>query len=97
MTSESNAREAAIKRIHQKKAFQSIIVSFVIVNVFLWIIWAVSDTNKSGFPWPAWVTLGCGVSAAITAWNTYGRKPMTEADVQRELTKSKDIVDSGSD
>jgi hypothetical protein len=97
MTNESNAREAAIKRIHQKKAFQSMIASFVIINVFLWTIWAVSDTNKSGFPWPAWVTLGWGVGVAITAWNTYGRKPITEADVQRELAKSNDIVDGGSD
>ena len=96
MTSDSAARDAAIKRLHQKQAFQAMLLTFVVVNVLLWAIWAFSD-DKSGMPWPIWVTGWWGLGVAVTAWNIYGRKPITEADVQREMQKSKGVVDASDD
>ena len=91
--SDNTARELAIERLHQKRGFQSMLVVYLVINVFLWTLWAVTESNKSGIPWPLWVTLGWGVGIAFSAWNVYGQKPITEDEVQREMQRSGDVVD----
>jgi hypothetical protein len=95
MTDDSTARDLAIKRLHQKQAFRAMLVSYVVINVFLWLIWAITD-DKTGTPWPIWVTLGWGIGVAFSAWNIYGQHQITEDDVQREIQRSKGAVDTGS-
>ena len=95
MTDVSNARDLAIRRLHQKQAFRAMLVSYVVINVFLWLIWAVTD-DKSGTPWPIWVTLGWGVGVAFSAWNIYGQHQITEDDVQREMDRDNAVVDPGN-
>ena len=51
-------REAAIERLKAKRSFQGDVVSYVVVNLFLVGIWAVSG---AGFFWPIFVILGWGV------------------------------------
>jgi hypothetical protein len=36
------------------------------------------------FPWPIFVTFGWGIGLVFHAWDTYGRKPVTEGEIQRE-------------
>ena len=39
--------------------------------------------------WPIWVIGGWGVGLALHAWDTFLRKPVTEADVDAELTRQR--------
>jgi hypothetical protein len=78
-----DARKEAVKQIKRKRLFQQQLLVFVIINVFLWIVWAVTGT---GFPWPIFVTVGWGIGIALQAWTIYGvSRPITEADIKREM------------
>jgi hypothetical protein len=88
MSSEStgtDARELAIASLRRKKAFQAQVVSYVVINVFLWGLWLFTKGDGNQGFWPAWVTLGWGIGLAFSAWHAYGEKPITEADIQREM------------
>ena len=91
-TNDDNARELAITRLRQKKGFQAQLVSYLVINVFLWGIWFFTKGDGSSGYWPAWVTVGWGLGLAFAAWRTFGEKPITEADVQREMQRTKDTV-----
>lgn len=80
--SESAAYESARKRVERKRKFVGDVVAYVVVNLFLIGIWAVGG---AGYFWPGWVLAGWGVLLVLDAWNVYGRRPVTEADVEKEL------------
>lgn len=82
-------REAAIERLKAKRAFQANIVSFLVVNAFLIGIWAVSG---GGFFWPVFVILGWGFGLVMHGWQVYGKKGITEDDVQREMQRGRDEI-----
>lgn len=85
---ESEARAQAIKRIKAKRAFLTHLVTYLVVNLLVWLIWAVGD---GGFPWPIFVTFGWGIGLASNAWAVYGvAKPITDADIQREMQRGTD-------
>lgn len=84
MKSSEDLREAAIKRLKKRGEFRSHLVVYLLVNAFLWGIWAVGD---GGFPWPVFVTSGWGVGLLLDAWETYRRRPVTDQDVQIEMRR----------
>ncbi len=47
-----------------------------------WAIWA---TTGAGYPWPAWLSGAWGIGLLLNAWDVHVRRPVTEADVQREI------------
>ena len=79
-------RDAAIKRIKDKRDFKTHAVSYVVVNLFLIGVWAVSG---GGYFWPGWVMAGWGIGLVLHGWKTYrGERPITEEDIQREMGDS---------
>ncbi len=79
-------RDAAIKRIKDKRDFKIHAVSYVVVNLFLIGVWAVSG---SGYFWPGWVMAGWGIGLVLHGWQTYrGERQITEQDIQREMGDS---------
>jgi hypothetical protein len=79
-------RDAAIKRIKDKRDFKTHAVSYVVVNIFLIGVWAVSG---GGYFWPGWVMAGWGIGLVLHGWQTYrGERPITEEDIQREMGDS---------
>jgi protein-S-isoprenylcysteine O-methyltransferase Ste14 len=49
-------------------------------------------SNSSSIPhvWNDWIVyplIGIGLCVAIDAWNTYRRKPITEAEIRREMDR----------
>ncbi len=84
----TDARDLAIDSLRRKKAFQAQVVSYVVINVFLWGLWLFTKGDGNQGFWPAWVTLGWGIGLAFSAWHAYGEKPITEADIQREMQKN---------
>lgn len=84
-TGTDSARDAAIKRLHAKRNFASHIVSYIVISLFMVAIWWFSGR---GYFWPVYVILGLGIGLAIEAWNVFARKPITDADVEREMRRS---------
>lgn len=48
---------------NRRASFKKHLATYLIINVFLWLIWAFTGSNVDGnrIPWPAWTTLGWGV------------------------------------
>jgi uncharacterized membrane protein YecN with MAPEG domain len=82
-------REAAIKRLRAKREFGTNLVSYVVINALLVLIWAVSG---AGYFWPIWVIGGWGVGLLLHAWTVFGQKPITEDDIRREMDRGGDAT-----
>lgn len=79
------ARKAAIERLKAKRAFKGHLVVYVLVNLALVGIWALSG---AGFFWPVFAIGGWGIAIVLQAWSVYGEgRPMTEADIEREMRR----------
>jgi hypothetical protein len=77
-------RELAVRRLKKQRDFQSHAFAFVVVNAAVWSLWAV---NGGGQPWPAWLTGLWAIGLFKNAWDAYFRRPISEADIQRELKR----------
>ena len=77
-------RAAARRHLERKRKFSGDLVSYIVINAFLVVIWAVS--GRGSF-WPGWVMGVWGVLLLLDAWNLYFRHPVTEAEVDRELQR----------
>ena len=88
-------RDVAIANLKRKRKFAQDAVGFIAVNGVLWLVWLLTDRSMDGsIPWPAWVTAIWGFLLAIDAWRAYGnwpaslRRPITEADIEREMKRA---------
>ncbi len=79
-----NGREAALKRLKDKRDFKNHAATYLIVNALLVVIWAVSG---QGDFWPIWPILGWGIGLALNAWTAYFQRPISEDDIRREMEK----------
>jgi 2TM domain len=84
MATDSDIRAAAVQRLKKRREFGSHVVVFLLVNAAVWAIWAVTG---SGYPWPAWMTGLWGIGLATNAWDVYGRRPITEAEIRHEMDR----------
>ena len=83
-STDAELRELALKRLKKRQDFRAHLVVYVVVNAFLWALWALTSR---AFPWPVFVTLGWGIGLVMNAWDVYGRKEITAADVEREMER----------
>jgi hypothetical protein len=81
---ESEEWARARKRVTDRREFGSHVVAYVVVNMFLVLVWAVTG---GGYFWPAWVLGPWGIGLVLHAWDVFGRRPVTDADVQAELQR----------
>jgi hypothetical protein len=85
---DAELRDLAFRRLKKRQDFRAHVVVYVVVNGFLWALWAVlSITSGWSFPWPIFPLLGWGIGLALNAWDVYGRRDITAADVDREVQK----------
>ena len=49
------------------------------------VIWAL--TGRGTF-WPGFIMATWGIGLALHAWRAFGQRPITEADVDRELERT---------
>ena len=79
-------REAAIKRLEAKRGFSIHAAMYVIVNILLVVVWAVTG---HGYFWPIWPIAGWGIGLAVHAYVTYFQKPIMEDDIRREIERGR--------
>lgn len=84
---EDTRRAQAIRRLKARRDFGWHFATYVIINGFLVFIWLIS--GGGGF-WPIWVIVPWGIGLAFHAWYAFGSKPITEADIRREMSRHGD-------
>ncbi len=77
-------RGAAVRRIEGKRKLGGHVIAYLVVNAFLAVAWAVTWT---GYFWPGWVLGGWGMLLLLHAASVYLRKPLTEEDIEKELSR----------
>jgi 2TM domain len=77
-------REQAIARLKKKRDFVTHVFIYVLVNAFLVGIWAFTGGD---YFWPIFPILGWGIAVLANAWDVYGRKPLSEGDIQQEMSR----------
>ena len=82
VTARSPEYEQARKRVQKKHKFRGDVAAYVVINAVLIGVWAATGF---GYFWPGWVLAGWGVFLVLDAWNIFFRRPVTEADIEREL------------
>lgn len=75
-------RTAAIARLKARREFGQHVVSYVVVNAFLVGVWFVTG---AGYFWPVWIIGGWGIGLVLHAYTVFFQKPITEADIEREI------------
>jgi len=82
----ADARAAAIKRLSARRDFGMHLVTYVIVNIGLVVIWFATG---HGYFWPGWVLGGWGIGVVLHAWDVYGRRPISEQDIVKEMDRQR--------
>ena len=69
--SDEEIRRLATRRVRRKRGFFSHLMAYLIVNAFLWCMWALSASGVSAgygwgmhgatYPWPVFVTVFWGI------------------------------------
>jgi 2TM domain len=77
-------RQLARRRVQNRRDFSAHLVTYVVVNAFLILIWAVTG---AGYFWPIWVLAGWGIGLVLHYWDAFVRRPVTEADVDEEVSR----------
>ena len=80
-------REEAVTRLHKKRDFGMHALIYLLVNGFLVVIWAVTSGD---FFWPIFPIAGWGIGLAAHAWDVYGRRPISEAQIRQEMDRLRD-------
>lgn len=83
----ADARSQAIGSLRRKRGFRGQLVSYVLVNAFLWGLWlATGGAAEQGY-WPAWVSGAWGIGLAFSAWHVFGQKPISESEIEAEMSR----------
>jgi len=85
MTNEPmNARDAAFKRLKARRDFWAHLVTYVVFNGAMVLVWYVTG---QGYFWPGWLLGLWGAGLVLHAWDVWIRRPITEADIRREVDR----------
>lgn len=91
-SSPEGLREQALRSLKKRRDFHTHLFVYLTVNALFWGIWAIiGSTSGSWFPWPMFVTLGWGIGVIFNAHDVYVRRPISEAEVQEEMERLKQI------
>ena len=78
-------REAALSKLKQRKGLQRQLKTYVIANLTLVVIWALS--GRGDF-WPIWPIIFWGLALIYQAWAfSYPDKPISEEDIDNEIKR----------
>ena len=85
-SSTEQERDEARKRLQNKRDLTRHAVTFIVINSLVVVIWA---TSGRGYFWPGWL-IGCwGFGLLMHTWDVLWRRPITEADIDKELRRTR--------
>ena len=85
MTSPDDARQQAIHRLGQKRAYRRQVQQYLLVNAILIAVWAATGR---GYFWPIWPIFGWGVGLVIQGWKlSHPLRPFSEDEIEREMLR----------
>lgn len=82
-------RDERLWQLARKRAgFQRSLVSYFVVNAFLWALWWFTAGRRgfnTGTPWPLWVMLGWGMGLIFQYLDAYGgsKKDLVEKEYDK--------------
>ena len=74
----------AVQRLKKRQDFRAHLLVYTLVNALILTIWALTG---AGFPWPRIVMGFWGVRLIMNAYDVYGRGPIREEQIQREIER----------
>ena len=77
-------RDLALQRLRKKSDFRLHLLIYLTVNGLLVVVWA--WTGAALF-WPIFPIVAWGIGLAANAWDAYGRRPISEERIEREVRK----------
>lgn len=81
-------RDEALQRLKKRQDFRAHVLVYTLVNGLVFTIWALTG---AGFPWPLIVMGFWGVGLIMNAYDVYGRKPIREEQIQREIERLRGV------
>ena len=78
-------RELAVTRLHKKRDLHAHLLAYVMVNLFLNVIWLL--TNPGGFYWPMFPLFGWGIGVAFHVWDVYWPEEPAEEQIDKEMAR----------
>ncbi|GAB3899565.1 2TM domain-containing protein [Kibdelosporangium lantanae] len=86
-----DVRTVARKRLEERRGFVPHLIIYVLINVGLVAIWV--TTSPDAFFWPVFPLVFWGAGVVMHAWNAFFSRPITEADVDREVERLDGAID----
>lgn len=98
----NDLRKLAAERIQRRRNFTTHVIANCAATVFLVLVWAVTEyRNAGGWPtgfrtgrmnhdWDPWIiypVLAGTVALGLHAWIAFGRRPTTDAEIEREVAR----------
>jgi len=77
-------RDLAVQRLRKQSDFRLHLLIYLAVNGLLVVVWA--WTGAALF-WPIFPIVAWGIGLAANAWDAYGRRPISEERIDREMRK----------
>ena len=78
-------RDEALTLLKKKRDLRTHAFMYAAVNATLIAVWAI--VSDGGLFWPIFPLLGWGIGLAANIWDVYGRKPITEDQIQRQVER----------
>ena len=70
-----------------RSKFQAHVVSYVVINCGLWVLWALTDRRHDDLvPWPVWVSVFWGIGLVmrgIAAYGGFNSEQRTQREYER--------------
>jgi len=95
-------RDAAVASLQAKRKFRANVLKAVVLVPVLVAIWAITEYNNAGGwptgfatgrrdrdwdPWIVYPLVAIGAYLGVSGWLAYRRRPITEAEVDREMER----------
>jgi hypothetical protein len=81
------SRAAARKRLEERRGFVPHLIVYLVVNAGLVLLWVM--TGADGLFWPIFPLMFWGVGLVMHGWNAFVSRPITDADIDRELDRQR--------
>jgi hypothetical protein len=83
------ARDPALWRLAERRAkFKAHLFNYLLVNVLLWVVWALTGRAARPLPWPVFVSAFWGLNLLLHGLGVYGllgRGDLAEREYERLL------------